>query len=142
MPLPRILLVAPALFFLAGCLGNYNGDPEARGSRSVEERTRTDLAEPVLWRRAYLGAGKREKLLGYVKSKRHGEGTRGATNFLYDTNFNLIARVSPRGELTRIDPRGRETWKGNFTLKLAILTAFDYTSLKTIVLKPMQDPRG
>ena len=35
---------ALALTLLSGCLGTYTGDPEARGPRNIEPRTRPDLA--------------------------------------------------------------------------------------------------
>ena len=49
---------ALALTLLSGCLGTYTGDPETRGPRNIEPRTRPDLA--------------RERLLEYLERSPEG----------------------------------------------------------------------
>lgn len=133
---------ALALTLLSGCLGTYTGDPEARGPRNIEPRTRPDLAREVRWERAYLGAGTQALLLGYIKHSTPESGMEG-TRWIYDTRFRLVGWVSPFGRVTRHHPdTGATEDEGNYELKYAVLTVFGYDEEKTIVVKPMEAPRG
>ncbi|MGE0711356.1 MAG: hypothetical protein AB7N76_08990 [Planctomycetota bacterium] len=131
-----VLATCAAALLLTGCLGTYTGDPEARGPRNVQSRSRPDLAKKVPWQKVYLGAGKQAVLLGYVKT------TPEETNWIYDEHFRLRGRVSPSGKTTRVMLGGEEQPKGSFTLDLAVLTVFGYTERKTVVFAPMDPPRG
>lgn len=126
----------------AGCLGTRTGHPEHIGSRNVQEFSRTDKAEPTLWRRVLIGAP-RPKVRGYVQSSRVDLGRReeGSFHFVYDPDFTLVGRVSPRGETYRIDARGDERRQGSFMLEHAVLLLLDGGADDEVKLVTMPEPR-
>lgn len=138
----RGALILALSLLAAGCVGNYTGHPEQRGPRTIESRTRPDLAKKVEWRKIMRGAGTRSVLLGYVRTDTRARAGGAATYWIYNTDFVMVGRVSPRGQVMAIAPDRTETWAGNYSLKLACLQLFGYTTLKTIRFVGMPPPRG
>lgn len=138
----RHALILAASMLAAGCVGHYTGHPDQRGPRNIESRTRPDLAKKIEWRKIMRGAGKSSVPLGYVRTDARARAGGSATYWIYNTDFVLIGRVSPRGSVTRISPSGEEKWAGNYSLDLACLELFGYTSRKTILFVDMPPPRG
>jgi len=138
----RHALILAASLLASGCVGHYTGHPEQRGPRNIESRTRPDLAKKVEWRKIMRGAGTRSVPLGYVKTDARARAGGAATYWIYNMEFVLVGRVSPRGSVTAISAEGQEKWAGNYSLKLACLHLFGYTSLKTIRFVNMPPPRG
>ncbi|MBX3470081.1 MAG: hypothetical protein KF878_24660 [Planctomycetes bacterium] len=138
----RLAGLALALVAAAGCAGTRTGHPDRIGSRNVQEFSRFDRAEPVSWRRVLVGVP-RPRVRGYVKSARvdfeHRE--EGLVHFIYDSDFKLIGRVSPRGETLRIDRDGRERREGSFRVEHAVLLLLNAGREEEVKLAPMPDPR-
>lgn len=138
----RHALILAASLLASGCVGHYTGHPEKRGPRNIETRTRPDLAKKIEWRKIMRGAGTRSVPLGYVKTDTRAQAGGEATYWIYNMEFVLVGRVSPRGSVTEVSADGQEKWGGNYSLTLACLHLFGYTSLKTIRFVDMPPPRG
>lgn len=139
----RLASLALALVATPGCLGTRTGRPDQLGSRNVQEFSRSDTAPPTEWQRVLIGAP-RPKVRGYVKSTPVTLGRReeGRIHFVYDPDFNLVGRVSPRGETQRIDARGDEHHEGSFKLEHAVLLLLGGGADDVVKLTSMPDPRG
>lgn len=125
-----------------GCLGTRTGHPDEIGTRNVREFSRTDSAEATEWQRVLIGAP-RPKVRGYVKSSPVTLGHRqeGRIHFVYDPDFRLVGRVSPRGETQRIDARGDEHHEGSFKLEHAVLLLLGGAANDEVKLTSMPNPR-
>lgn len=140
---PRSILPLVLVLVAPGCLGTRHGRPERIGTRNVQEFSRSDLAEPIEWRRVLVGAP-RPKVRGYVKTttvelRRRAESS---FHFVYDSDFQLVGRVSSTGETRRIDADGRETAEGSYSLEHAALVLLGGSREDQVTLAPMPDPRG
>lgn len=125
-----------------GCLDTRTGHPDEIGTRNVQEFSRTDSAAPAEWQRVLIGAP-RPKVRGYVKSTPIilGHRQEGRLHFVYDPDFRLVGRVSPRGETQRIDARGDEHHEGSFKLDHAVLLLLGGAADDEVKLTSMPDPR-
>ena len=138
----RHALILTATLIATGCVGTYTGLPTERGPRNIRARTRPDLAKKVEWRKILIGAGKTSELYGYVRTDPKAQAGGAATHWVYNKEFVLIARVSPRGSVRKISPSGKEKWSGNYSLPLACLHLFGFETRKNVTLAPMDPPLG
>lgn len=130
-------LVAP----LAGCLGVHTGHPESRGPRSVESQhfAAAQRATPVRWKAIYLGAPPKPAHVGYLRTASGGLNRGGHT--VFDPDFNVIGRISPKGNTVRI-VQGVERNVGGYALKHAILRLHLRAKETEVDLRDMPAPRG
>lgn len=123
---------------LTGCLGVNTGRPEGRGARNVKSTTRKDVAVAIDWSQILLGAGPKAKLMGYLKTMPTADGR---THWVYDTQFKLVGRVSPRGQTIAIRRNGREVTEGHFGLRHAMLKLFGHDKDRPITFRVMPPPQ-
>ena len=135
------LFLAACALLSSGCVGTYTGNPDQRGPRAINARTRPDLAKKVEWRRIMRGAGKQAVLMGYVRTDARAQAGQSPTYWIYTDEFVLRGHVSPRGRVTEYEPNGQGKWVGNYSLDLACLRVFGFETKKTILFEPMPDPR-
>jgi hypothetical protein len=134
----RLLLVALLVVPAAGCIGTRHGRPETIGT--VEQQT--PLAPTAYrWQQALIGDA-RPKVLGYVKTLRHQVGYRqyAESHMVYDLDFQLVGRISTRGETRKISPKGQETSVGSFSDDKAVLFLLTGDVAVYIKLVPMVEP--
>lgn len=136
-----IFSLAAAALLSTGCVGNYTGRPDQRGPRAINAHSRPDLARRVEWRRIMRGAGTSAVLMGYVRTDGRARAGQQPSYWIYNDEFVLTGRVSPRGRVMKINLDGSEEWVGNYTLELACLRVFGFQSKKTILFEPMPEPR-
>lgn len=134
----RLLLVALLLVPAAGCVGTRHGRPDVLNT--VEQQT--PLApDAYRWQQALIGDA-RPKVLGYVKTLRHHVGYRqyAESHMVYDLDFQLVGRISSRGETVRISPKGKETVLGSFMDDKAVLLLLTGDLAVYVKLVPMVEP--
>ena len=136
---PRNLLVLGLATALAGCLGVNHGHPETRGPRYVSSQPRVDVATPVRWRQIVLGSPPKPVMAGYMRSEEHGQNRGG--HVVYDPDFRIIGRISPKGHTVRI-VQGVERSVGGYALKNALRRLFLMGLRTEVSLKAMPAPRG
>lgn len=89
----------------------------------------------------------RPKLRGYVKTVPLDVGVRDERPemyLVYDDDFTLVGRISPRGEVVRLEVRGDETNLGTFYLPKGILLLLtgDLGQELTLAAMPAPQPRS
>lgn len=134
----RLVLLALLIVPAAGCIGTRHGRPELIGT--VEQQT--PLApKDYAWQQALIG-DVRPKVLGYVKTLEHRVGYRqtAQTHMVYDLDFQIVGRISSRGETVRISPKGQETVVGSFADDKAVLLLLTGNLGQYVKLIPMVEP--
>jgi len=121
---------------LTGCLGTFTGRPERRGPRSIESRSRPDVASPGIWRQVIIGQPPTETLEGYL----HTDGS--GSHWVYDAEFLLIGRISPAGRTIRVTLRDGEKDLGSYALQHSMLRLFRHAKSTEVNLARMPPPRG
>lgn len=134
----RLVLLALLVVPAAGCVGTRHGHPDVLNT--VEEQTPIAPAA-YRWQQALVGDA-RPKVLGYVKTLQHRVGYRqdAESHMVYDLDFQLVGRISSRGETVRIDPKGRETVVGSYSDDKAVLLLLTGDLAVYIKLVPMVEP--
>ncbi len=137
----RLALALVASAALAGCLDTHSGHPDRHPrvrTVSSSDPSATDARAGVLWRQLELGDPPKSTLLGYLKTQplEYGE-----LHWVYDDTFALVGRISPRGEVHRIELDGRERSEGHFALHHAILKLFGQQRERPIHFTAMPEPR-
>lgn len=134
----RLLLVASLVVPAAGCIGTRHGHPDVMNT--VEQQTPL-TPDAHRWQQALVGDA-RPKVLGYVKTLRHEVGYRqyAESHMVYDLDFQLVGRISSRGETVRISPKGKETVVGSFTDDKAVLLLLTGDLAVYCKLIPMVEP--
>jgi hypothetical protein len=140
-PKSLALLLMPLL--LAGCLQTRSGRP---GSVTVQnERLRerkSDDAEPIRWRQIVVGSPPNQKVEGYLKTELI-QGMPPETRhqyWIYDRDFQIVGRISPRGMTWRRDAFGREQRLGNFHVKHGVISILGHLDEIEINLVRMPPP--
>ena len=136
---PRNLFVLGLAAALAGCLGVNHGHPETRGPRYISSQQRADVATPVRWRQILLGSPPKPLMAGYLRSEDRGRNRGG--HVVYDPDFRIIGRISPKGNTIRI-VQGVERNVGGYALKNALRRLYLRDLRTEVSLKPMPAPRG
>lgn len=147
MTTPRLILLVVLLVgvpLLSGCLQTRTGRPEDRVLENEQRRLRAsdDDATPVRWMQIVIGSPPSQKLAGYLKTELipgMPEETRNQY-WVYDRDFDVVGRVSPRGMTWRRDPFGREQKLGNFHVKHAVLSILGHYEEIEINLVKMPPP--
>lgn len=136
----RLALAIVASAALAGCLDTHSGHPERHGVRvvSTSNSSDTDPRKNVLWRQLELGHPPKSTLVGYLKTQPLDYGE---LHWVYDDMFTLIGRISPQGEVHRIERDGRERAEGYFALHHAVLKLFGQVRERPVHFTAMPEPR-